>query len=61
MGVKPGEKRRKDGQCCACPFCDATLEPVYPFCRECGKKVNYCSKCGKPIPPTKQVCDDCAT
>ena len=44
---------------CSCPFCDAELEKVYPFCKDCGKEIRVCSKCGRPVPPHVEICSDC--
>lgn len=59
MKPKSGPGSENKG-CCACPFCDAPVKVVYPFCKECGRELNYCTKCGKPIPPTRQICDECS-
>jgi predicted amidophosphoribosyltransferase len=44
---------------CPCPFCDAPLDKVYPFCKDCGKEVNRCKDCGKVIPAGEDTCEDC--
>jgi hypothetical protein len=52
-------KKREAKSRCSCPFCDALVEKVFPFCKDCGKELNYCEKCGKPLSPTQRVCPDC--
>ena len=44
---------------CSCPFCDAPVEKVYPFCEDCGKEFDYCEKCGRPLPPGRHLCPAC--
>ena len=51
--------RGGDRKRCSCPFCDAPVEKVYPFCEDCGKELDYCSKCGRPLPPGRKVCPEC--
>ena len=53
----PAEKRGEAP--CTCPFCDAPMEKVYPFCKICGKNLNRCSGCGKVIPEGDDTCEDC--
>jgi predicted amidophosphoribosyltransferase len=44
---------------CPCPFCDGPVEKPYPFCKDCGRKVEFCSECGKPLPPDTRICPEC--
>jgi hypothetical protein len=48
------------GKPCSCPFCDAPVQNVYPFCKDCGKELNHCSECGKPLPPGQDLCPKCS-
>ena len=51
--------RDLDHDNCSCPFCDTPLKDAYPFCKDCGKELHRCKDCGKPIPPHREVCEDC--
>jgi predicted amidophosphoribosyltransferase len=54
---RSGKDLDHDG--CVCPFCDAPMKDVYPFCKDCGKELHRCKVCGKPIPPHMDLCGDC--
>ncbi len=57
-GCKPRKEAKSP---CPCPFCDAPVEKVYPFCKACGKKISFCKKCGKPVPEGTDLCEECSS
>ncbi|MGQ9603927.1 MAG: double zinc ribbon domain-containing protein [bacterium] len=59
IAVSPMNEKPDGERCHPCPFCDAPVDPIYPFCKDCGRKLNYCKICGKPLPPTQEVCSQC--
>ena len=44
---------------CSCPYCSHEEELPFPFCEVCGKRVEFCDRCGKPIPAEAKACPDC--
>ncbi|MFZ1947225.1 MAG: zinc ribbon domain-containing protein [bacterium] len=44
---------------CQCPFCDAPTEEAYPFCKECGRKLRSCPKCGRVLAAGESACPVC--
>lgn len=47
-----------------CPVCDGIAPWNDPICPECREKLPYvpgkrCIKCGKPVEPFENLCDDC--
>ena len=55
----PSNAEGGESRTCACPFCDAPTEKMYPFCKDCGKVLSHCKVCGKPLPPHRDVCGEC--
>lgn len=44
---------------CICPYCDASMEKPFPFCKLCGKKIIFCRICGKPLRKGEKICSLC--
>lgn len=51
---------KKTDKSCSCPYCDIPVKPTSsPFCKGCGAKLRFCSKCGCVIPKDAQKCPKC--
>lgn len=49
-----------------CPVCHEAALPPYHICPACRARLPFietkrCEKCGKPVPGTDRLCDDCRT
>ncbi len=49
-----------------CPVCHEAAMPPYHICPACRARLPFigtarCGKCGKPVPGTDRLCDDCRT
>jgi predicted amidophosphoribosyltransferase len=53
------DDRGRQGAPCQCPFCDAPMEEAYPFCKECGRKLRRCLKCGHVLAADQSACPVC--
>jgi predicted amidophosphoribosyltransferase len=57
--AKPRGRAQGHGDACQCPFCDAQVEQAYPFCKECGRKLRRCPKCGRVLEVSESTCPNC--
>ncbi len=55
---RPGESREKKDSC-ACPYCEASAEELYPFCTACGAGLRPCPSCQSPVGKSVTKCPHC--